>query len=225
MYDLDARLTSLFESFESLNIKDYLNSSNFNNLCERMAIKSRWEEELVLFKRDIAIEGFFTFENTYYANGAFKYLLNTFFIHHKNRFDDIVYEVITDFISYLNKVKDFDEVFSNLKTLNFDIQRLEELRTLHAEKQASLAFQVEQQVSPQVTVLPTPTPKEVAKENIIKAVEKNDYVTATSLLRKQNLDTVQKNTLSKLEQELVSDGINFSFTQRFLIFVNTVFNK
>lgn len=230
MRNFNPKITTFLTELSDLGIGKFLVSSDFHYLCLNATWNEKWYDaytSMQYHSHDIKNR---LIDLEYMAIEALEFLLRKLrgdYVE-KETLNKIIYDILENYILWTSKkgvLPNFDNAFKYSQLLNFNVELLEKLRILHAEQQASLASQAEQQASLQVTVLPTLTPKEVIKESIIGAVEKNNYLTATSLLRKQSLNIVQKNTLSKLEQEFVSEGINGSFTQRFLVFVNIVFNE
>lgn len=194
MRNLNPTLNPLLNDLYYISIGNFLASTEFGRLSIKVGFQDDWLCFLNFVKRNKS--SFVMWANTYDEEETLEIFFSEYLKVSPNLFEEIVFNVLQGFINWLKKPTDFEEVFADLEVIHFKMEYLEKLRALHAEKQAILASQAEQQASEQTAVLPAPTQKGITKESILADIKAQHFADAFEKL--DNLNITDNEFVSQL---------------------------
>jgi len=159
-------LTPLANDLQQVNIGEYLLTSDFERLC----IQNRWMElwissvQIARSQKRAVMVGFNHRPDE--AKRAYIILLDRVF-HVKSTFDTAVYITFKNYLKWTNEKVYLENVFQDLRLLNFPNEWLRELQELYQAKQLqfkeqSKKIEEEKQVSIDTKEIPTPQKVELS---------------------------------------------------------------
>lgn len=132
---LNPKIKTLVTDLKSLSIGKYLKTTEFERNCINIGIENLWHQAYERAKNDRNWFSMNTDHQKYDCEEAMSFILNHLYQRDKVTLSNFLLNMLTGFIEWSNKLVDFKSVFEDLVLIDFQKEKLVDLKGVLEKKQ------------------------------------------------------------------------------------------